>query len=167
MVIRPEVFRGFSQDISNPQTTLLLDRLSSLCGKGEYILFVSNLPRDLEKKVFVNLAYYPFSGWQFGPLAIDKRKNLKLVKNLWSSSYGTPLYFIITSRHTATSFEKVKEVIIRLERNLSGIATYFTYNSPAKTEAPILLSYFNKVAMMGHDGETLEIYNAPAGPADE
>lgn len=167
MVVRPKIFHGFSQNISNPQATLVFDRINSLCTKGEYVIFLSNLPHDLEKKIFVNLEYHPFSGWQYGLLTTDKLKSSEMVKNIWSSSYGTPLYFVITSRPPVIAFEKVKETIVKLEKHLSGIIAYFTYKSSAKTEAPILLSHFHKVAMMGHDGETLEIYNASAGLTSE
>jgi len=158
VVIKAKTHSGFSQNITETQAKYLLSLVLELCAKKERIVFISNFPKDLERKVFgSNKNYQSFSGWQYGILGVNQED---FVRSLWSFSYGTPLYFVVTSDNQEKSFEAMETVIKKIRKSISGLLSFFTYRNPMRTEVPILSESFEKIAIRGHDGETFEVYTA-------
>lgn len=159
MVIESTVLEGFSEDLPDSQAMVLLESLRSLCSGAEYVIFISHLPKDLEKIAFNNLKNYQHVfGWQYGKLEFSDIKIIEFLKNIWSRSYGTPLYFVVSSYPFNGLSEIIEESICKLDKHISGIISVFTYQSPLKTEVPILAENFKKIILKGHDGETVDIY---------
>ncbi|MFA5162479.1 MAG: hypothetical protein WC421_09555 [Elusimicrobiales bacterium] len=158
---------GFMQEMSHQKAEQLIHIFQGLCTTKRKVLFLTQLPSDLKSKVFQKVEYSSYKNWQIGIIEVNVSGADDLIQRLWSWSFGTPLFFIITDTISSDVLAIAKNCVDDIRKNFRQRLISFFRGDAYSFYSSVFLKQFALVFEMGHDGETLEIHTIQKNPKFE